>query len=53
MNFFHSFHNRGMFEKSLNTTFISRIPKIVGAVELKDFRSISIRNVYKILVVQM
>lgn len=52
MNFFHSFHNRGMFEKSLNTTFISRIPKIVGAVELKDFRPISIRNVYKILGVQ-
>ena len=40
MNFFHSFHNRGMFERSLNTTFISPIPKIVGAVELKDFRPI-------------
>ena len=49
MNFFHSFHNRGMFEKSLNTTFISPIPKIVGAVELKDFRPISIGSVYKIL----
>ncbi|KAK9994813.1 hypothetical protein SO802_024516 [Lithocarpus litseifolius] len=38
-----------MFEKSLNTTFISPIPKIVGAVELKDFRPISIGSVYKIL----
>ena len=53
MNFFHSFHNRGMFEKNLNTTFVSPIPKIVEAVELKHFRPISIKNVYKILVVQI
>jgi hypothetical protein len=37
MKVFLEFHERGKFEKSLNATFISLIPKKVGAVEVKDF----------------
>lgn len=33
--FFQNFHNREMFGRSLNPTFISLIPKKVGAGELK------------------
>jgi hypothetical protein len=44
------FHARGMFEKSLNATFISLISKILGAMELKDFRLISlVGGIYKII----
>ena len=40
----------GKFEKSLNTTFVALIPKKVGAVEIKDFRPISlVSGVYKII----
>ena len=43
------FHEQGHFEKSLNATFISLIPKKPGAVVLKGFRPISlVRSVYKI-----
>ena len=51
MGFFADFHHRnGVFEKSLNATFISLIPKVAGAVNLKDFRPISlVGSVYKIL----
>ena len=39
---FHHFHVTGQFEKSLNATFIALIPKIATAVEVKDFRPISL-----------
>ena len=37
MAVFSKFHDRGKFEKNLNATFISLIPKIHGASEIKDF----------------
>ncbi|XP_035545046.1 uncharacterized protein LOC109004849 [Juglans regia] len=41
---------RKMFEKSLNSTFIALIPKKAGAIEITDFRPISLVNgVYKII----
>ena len=44
------FHGMGSFERSLNATFLALIPKKVEAVEVKDFRPISlIGGVYKIL----
>jgi hypothetical protein len=47
---FKEFHTNGKFEKSLNATFISLIPKKAGAVEIKDFRPISlVGGVYKII----
>ena len=39
-----------MFEKSLNASFLALIPKKVDAVEIKDFRPISLVGViYKII----
>ena len=50
MAVFHHFHVSSQFEKSLNATFIALIPKKAAAVEIKDFRPISlVRGVYKIL----
>ena len=50
MTVFHHSHVTGQFEKSLNATFIALIPKKATAVEVKDFRPISLfRGVYKIL----
>jgi hypothetical protein len=50
MAVFEDFHARGRFEKSLNSTFISLIPKVTGASELKDYRPISLVNkIYKII----
>jgi hypothetical protein len=50
MAVFSDFHARSKFEKSLNSTFISLIPKVPGAADLKDFRPISLVNgVYKII----
>ena len=50
MTVFHHFHVTSHFEKSLNATFIALIPKKATAVEVKDFRPISLfRGVYKIL----
>jgi hypothetical protein len=47
---FHDFHARGWFEKSLNASFISLIPKAPGAISLKYFRPISLMGgVYKII----
>jgi hypothetical protein len=40
MNIFHDFHARSKFESSLNVMFIALIPKISGAVVLKDFHPI-------------
>jgi hypothetical protein len=50
MAVFSDFHACGKFEKSLNSTFISLIPKLPGATELKDFRPISlVSGIYKII----
>ena len=50
MAVFAEFHAQGKFEKSLNSTFISLIPKVLGAFELKDYRPISlVSGIYKIL----
>lgn len=50
MKVFQELHSVGKFDKSLNTTFISLIPKKIGAIEVKDFQPISLVNgVYKIL----
>jgi hypothetical protein len=50
MAVFSDFHARGKFEKSLNSTFISLIPKVPGATEFKDFRPISlVSGIYKII----
>ena len=44
------FHGMGSFERSLNATFLALIPKKIEAVEMKDFRPISlVGGVYKIL----
>ena len=42
MEIFQVLFERGQFEKSLNATFISLIPKKSDAVEVKDFRLISL-----------
>jgi hypothetical protein len=50
MAVFEEFHARGKFVKNINSTFISPIPKIQGANEVKDFRPISlVGGVYKII----
>ena len=50
MGFFADFHNEGVFEKSLNATFISLILKVAGEDDIKFFRPISlVGSVYKIL----
>jgi hypothetical protein len=47
---FSKFHNSCQFEKSLNATFVSLIPKKADAVEVKDFRPMRVvRGVYKII----
>ena len=46
----HYFHELNSFEKSLNATFVALIPKKTAAVEVKDFRPISlVGGIYKIL----
>lgn len=46
--YFYEFHLRGKFEKSLNVTLISLIPKKASVVDIKDFRHISLAGgVYK------
>ncbi|XP_059623206.1 uncharacterized protein LOC132266370 [Cornus florida] len=42
MDSFHAFHAQGSFEKSLNAIFISLIPKKGGAMDIRDFRPISL-----------
>jgi hypothetical protein len=50
MGVFQDFHTHIKFVKSINATFLALIPKKSGAVDLKDFRPISlISNVYKII----
>ena len=44
------FHEMGSFERSLNATFLALIPKKSDAIEVKDFRPISlVGGIYKIL----
>jgi len=50
MAVFVEFHPRGKFKKSFNATFVSLIPKTTGAIDMKDFRPISlIGGIYKII----
>jgi hypothetical protein len=50
MAVFAEFHSRGKFEKSFNATFVSLISKKTGAMDVKDFRPISlIGGIYKII----
>lgn len=50
MEVFHYFHGNGHFEKSLNASFITLIPKKKGAEDIRDFRPISlIGGLYKII----
>jgi hypothetical protein len=50
MAVFLEFHNSCQFERSLNATFVSLIPKKVDAKEIKDFRPISlVGGVYKMI----
>ena len=46
----HSFHERSTFATSLNASFLTLIPKKIEAVEVKDFRPISlVGGMYKII----
>jgi hypothetical protein len=50
MAVFADFYDRGEFVKSINSTFITLIPKVHGAKEIKDFRPISlVGGMYKII----
>ena len=50
MTFFADFHSQRIFEKSLNATFLCLIPKKINAVNIKDFRPISlVGSLYKLL----
>jgi hypothetical protein len=50
MAVFSKFHNSCQFERSLNATFVSLIPKKADAEEIKDFRPISlVGGVYKMI----
>ena len=46
----HNFHEQVVFERSLNVSFLALIPKKADAVEVKDFRPISlVGGIYKII----
>ena len=50
MAFFDHFHRSTEFERSLNASFLSLIPKKNNALNIKDFRPISlVGSVYKLL----
>ena len=50
MAFFDNFHRSLEFERSLNASFLSSIPKKNNALHIKDFRRISlVGNLYKLL----
>ena len=50
LGFFNEFFEKGMFAYSLNATFVTLIPKKQNAINIRDFRPISlIGSVYKIL----
>ena len=48
--FFDNFHRHSVFERSMNASFLALIPKKCNAVNIKDFRLISlVGSVYKLL----
>ena len=48
--FFADFHKECIFEKSLNATFLCLIPKKLSAINIRDFRPISlVGSLYKLL----
>jgi len=50
MAVFKYFHRYSVFERSLNASFLSLIPKKANAINIKDFRPISlVGSVYKLL----
>ena len=50
MDFFDYFHQYSMFERSMNASFLTLIPKKCNAVNIKDFCPISlVASVYKLL----
>ena len=50
MDFFEHFHRHSVFEQSMNASFLTLIPKKSNAINIKDFRPISlVGNVYKLL----
>ena len=50
MAFFEHFHCHSVFERSMNASFLSLIPKKSNALNIKDFRPISlVSNMYKLL----
>jgi hypothetical protein len=50
MKVFNDFHAKGKSERSLNALFITLIPKIPRAIDLKDFNPISlVWSIYKII----
>ena len=50
MDFFDYFHRHSMFERSLNASFLTLIPKKCNAVNIKDFHPISlVGSVFKLL----
>ena len=50
MDFFVYFHQYSMFERSMNASFLTLIPKKCNVVNIKDFRPISlVGSVYKLL----
>ena len=50
MAFFDHFHRSSEFERLLNASFLSLIPKKNNALNIKDFRPISlVDSVYKLL----
>jgi hypothetical protein len=50
INFFEEFHTHCKFEKSLDATFIALIPKKKDALNIRDFRPISlVGSMYKLL----
>ena len=50
MDFFAYFHRHSGFERSMNASFITLIPKKCNAINIKDFCPISlVSSVYKLL----
>ena len=50
MAFFDHFHRSSKFERSLNASFLALIPKKNNALNIRDFRPISlVSSVYKLL----
>ena len=50
MELFQNFHTHAVFEKSLNAYFLALIPKKVNALDVRDFKLLSLVGVfYKII----